>query len=86
MGPEAAVNAVYANKIAELPEEERQAFIEEKRQEYKENINVYRLASELVIDGIVNGNDLRTELIDRFKLYESKEVIFTDRKHPVYPV
>ncbi len=29
MGPEAAVNAVYANKIAELPEEERAAFIEQ---------------------------------------------------------
>ncbi|WP_078390809.1 acyl-CoA carboxylase subunit beta [Shouchella patagoniensis] len=86
MGPEAAVNAVYANKIAELPEEERQTFIEEKRREYKENINIYRLASELVIDGIVNGNDLRRELIDRFKLYESKDIIFTDRKHPVYPV
>src|SRR5699024_7039006 len=27
MGPEAAVNAVYANKIAELPEEERPAFV-----------------------------------------------------------
>lgn len=29
MGPEAAVNAVYAKKIAQLPEEERSAFIAE---------------------------------------------------------
>lgn len=29
MGPEAAVNAVYANKIAALPEEERASFIAE---------------------------------------------------------
>ncbi|WP_059102829.1 acyl-CoA carboxylase subunit beta [Shouchella shacheensis] len=86
MGPEAAVNAVYANKIAELPEEERQAFIEEKRKEYKENIDVYRLASELVIDGVVNGNDLREELTSRFTLYASKEMTFSHRKHPVYPV
>ena len=35
MGPEAAVNAVYANKIAALPEEERASFIAEKREEYK---------------------------------------------------
>lgn len=86
MGPEAAVNAVYANKIAELPEEERQSFIASKREEYKENIDVYRLASELIIDGIVNGNDLRSELIDRFSLYETKDIQFTERKHPVYPV
>ena len=31
MGPEAAVNAVYANKISALPEEERDSFIAEKR-------------------------------------------------------
>lgn len=86
MGPEAAVNAVYANKIAELPEAERKAFIEQKRNEYKENIDVYRLASEMVIDGIVQGNDLRQELAKRFKAYATKEMQFTERKHPVYPV
>ncbi|MFC0561760.1 acyl-CoA carboxylase subunit beta [Halalkalibacter alkalisediminis] len=86
MGPEAAVNAVYANKIAELPEEERMTFIQSKREEYKENIDVYRLASEMVIDGIVEGNALRVELVKRFKAYGSKEIQFTERKHPVYPV
>ena len=41
MGPEAAVNAVYANKIAQLPKEEQAAFIEEKRNEYREEIDIY---------------------------------------------
>ncbi|WP_066174809.1 acyl-CoA carboxylase subunit beta [Bacillus marinisedimentorum] len=86
MGPEAAVNAVYANKIASLPEEERPAFIQEKREEYKEDINIYHLASEMIIDDIVAGNKLRDELITRFAAYESKNVTFTDRKHGVYPV
>ncbi|MDV2686241.1 acyl-CoA carboxylase subunit beta [Alkalihalophilus lindianensis] len=86
MGPEAAVNAVYAKKISELPEEERAAFVEEKRKEYKENIDVYRLASEMVIDGIVQGNDLRKELVTRLEAYRTKELDFTHRKHPVYPV
>src|SRR5699024_4454722 len=36
MGPEAAINAVYANKIASLPEDERATFIKEKQQEYKD--------------------------------------------------
>ncbi|QFK71313.1 acyl-CoA carboxylase subunit beta [Pradoshia sp. D12] len=86
MGPEAAVNAVYANKIAALPEEERQGFIMEKREEYKEDINIYRLASEMIIDDIVEPNDLRSQLITRFSLYESKYQVFSCRKHPVYPV
>jgi methylmalonyl-CoA decarboxylase subunit alpha len=86
MGPEAAVNAVYAKKIAELPEEERASFIEEKRNEYKENIDIYRLASEMVIDGIIPANSLRNELVNRFEAYSSKYVIFSERKHSVYPV
>ena len=86
MGPEAAINAVYANKIAELEGEARQAFIEEKRAEYRKDIDLYRLASEQVIDAIVPGNQLRDELIARYKLYETKEPVFPDRKHGVFPV
>jgi len=86
MGPEAAVNAVYANKIESLPEEERPAFIQEKREEYEKNIDIYRLASELIVDAIVPADELREELIERFEMYESKEQIFSTRKHPVYPV
>ncbi|WP_404459382.1 acyl-CoA carboxylase subunit beta [Oceanobacillus kapialis] len=86
MGPEAAVNAVYANKIAELPEAERPAFIKEKQDEYKDNIDIYRLASEMIIDAVIDPEHLREELSKRFALYESKNVQFTERKHGVYPV
>src|SRR5699024_5046540 len=86
MGPEAAVNAVYANKIAELPEEERSAFIQEKQEEYKDNIDIYRLASEMVVDAVVEPDTLRSELVSRFAMYESKQITFTERKHGIYPV
>lgn len=86
MGPEAAVNAVYANKIAELEGEERAAFIEAKRAEYRQDIDLYRLASELVIDDVVEPDALRDELIARFALAESKAVDLPERKHGVYPV
>ncbi|WP_127488739.1 acyl-CoA carboxylase subunit beta [Paenibacillus ehimensis] len=86
MGPEAAVNAVYANKIAQLPENERASFIEQKRGEYKQDIDIYRLASEMIIDGIIPANSLRDELVNRFEAYSSKAIVFTERKHPVYPV
>lgn len=86
MGPEAAVNAVYANKIASLPEEERAAFIAEKREEYREDIDIYRLASELIIDDIIEPNRLREELSARLEVYMSKYLVFTERKHGVNPV
>lgn len=86
MGPEAAVNAVYANKIEALPVEERAAFIEQKRAEYKQDIDIYHLASEMIIDAIIHPNKLRQELIERFTAYESKQIVFTERKHGVYPV
>ena len=87
MGPEAAVNAVYSNKINQIEDpKEKITFVQEKHQEYKESIDIYKLASELIVDDVVAANDLRNALIDRFKLYETKEMIFSVRKHPVYPV
>lgn len=87
MGPEAAVNAVYSNKINQIEDpKEKIAFVQEKHQEYKESIDIYKLASELIVDDIVAANDLRNALIDRFKLYETKDMEFSVRKHPVYPV
>lgn len=87
MGPEAAVNAVYANKIKEFQNtQEKMAFIMEKQQEYKESIDIFTLASEMIIDDIILPNELRDVLISRFSLYETKDIIFSTRKHPVYPV
>ena len=68
MGAEAAVNAVYANKIAELPtEEDREAFVAARREEYEEDIDIVRLASELVVDSIIEPEDLRVDLVRRFR-------------------
>ena len=86
MGAEAAVNAVYANKIQSLEPNERTHFIAQKREEYNQNIDIYRLASEMIVDDIIQPNDLRAELIKRFEAYSSKKITFTNRKHGVYPV
>jgi acetyl-CoA carboxylase carboxyltransferase component len=86
MGAEAAVNAVYANKIAALPEDEREAFIAAKRAEYETDIDLVRLASELVIDAIVAPEDLRNELIRRFAAAANKDRSFSRRRHGVTPV
>ncbi|MFN3197046.1 MAG: acyl-CoA carboxylase subunit beta [Bradymonadia bacterium] len=87
MGPEAAVNAVYYNKIQALPEEERPAYVEAQRKAYAEDVDLVKLASELVIDGIVPGAQLREELIRRYAFYREGYVPTTDgRKHGVRPV
>jgi acetyl-CoA carboxylase carboxyltransferase component len=87
MGPDPAVNAVYANHIAAIDDpEERRAFIEHKRAEYEEGVDLLRLASDLVIDAIVEPEDLRTEVAERlhFAAHTSRE--FSDRRHGVPPV
>lgn len=87
MGPEAAVNAVYSNKIQAIEDpQERQDFIMEKRKEYQEDIDLYLLASNLIVDAIIPPSDLRQELINRYDVYKGKRQTFSDRKHPVYPV
>jgi len=87
MGPEAAVNAVYSNKIESIEDpKERLAFVQEKHKEYTEEIDIYKMASELIIDEIIAPSDLRDVLADRFRLYSTKDVPQPPRKHPVYPV
>src|SRR5699024_6220127 len=86
IGPEAAINAVDANNIASLEGEERDTCIQDNHDEYIEDIDIYRLASEMVVDQDVEPDKLRDELINRYEMYESKNVNFTNRKHGVYPV
>jgi len=86
MGPEPAVNAVYYNKIMELPESERAAYVKQKRDEYAEDVDVYKLASEMLVDDIVPGSALRDELIKRLAYAESKALEFPPRRNPVLPV
>lgn len=87
MGPEAAVNAVYSNKINEIEDpKEKIAFIQQKEREYKEHIDIYKLASELIVDDIVAPSQLRDTLMKRLCYYETKDVVTTVKKHPVYPV
>jgi acetyl-CoA carboxylase carboxyltransferase component len=87
MGPEAAINAVFFNQIQEISDEaERAKFIEEKRAEYSEDIDILHLASELVVDAVVEPDRLREELVRRYALAERKDRRFAERRNPVTPV
>ena len=87
MGPEPAVNAVFANKIAAIEDpDERQAYINERLVEYEADVDLLRLASDLVIDAIVEPEDLRTEIIARLFSASEKSRFFSERHHGVPPV
>ncbi|SDT05248.1 acyl-CoA carboxylase subunit beta [Microlunatus soli] len=87
MGPEAAVNAVYANKIAEIIDPaERAAYIARLEAEYTEDIDILRLASDLIIDGIVEPGDVRRELVARFAAASTKSRRRPEKRHGVPPV
>jgi acetyl-CoA carboxylase carboxyltransferase component len=86
MGPQAAVNAVFYNQVQAIDDEaERERFVAAKREEYAEDIDILHLASELVVDAIVDPADLRAELVRRFAHAASKNRAFAERRNPVTP-
>jgi methylmalonyl-CoA decarboxylase subunit alpha len=86
MGPEPAVNAVFYNKLAELPEDQREARRKELEDEYSADVDLYKLASNLIVDDVVEPDALRETLIKRFRAYGTRVSPRVDRKHGVFPV
>ena len=86
MGPEAAINAVYYNQIQAIADEaEREEFVAAKRAEYAEDIDILHLASELVVDSVIEPDELRAELIRRYAEAAGKDRRFTERHNPITP-
>jgi acetyl-CoA carboxylase carboxyltransferase component len=86
MGPQAAVNAVYANKIAEIDDaDEQAAFVAEKRAEYEQDVDILRLASDLVLDAVIEPSELRAELVRRYAVLVGKSREVPPKRHGVPP-
>jgi acetyl-CoA carboxylase carboxyltransferase component len=51
-----------------------------------EDVDLYKLAANLVVDAVIEPEDLREELIRRFRMYASRTEPRVDRKHGVPPV
>jgi len=86
MGPEPAINAVFYNKLAELPEDQRESRRKELEDEYREDVDLYKLAANLIVDDVVEPERLRETLIARFRAYATRVATRVDRKHGVFPV
>ncbi len=87
MGPEAAVNAVYYNQVQAIEDEsERAEYVERLRTEYAAEVDVLHLASELVVDAVVEPDDLRADLVRRYAGLGSKARDWPAKRNPVTPV
>jgi acetyl-CoA carboxylase carboxyltransferase component len=87
MGPQAAINAVYYNQLQGIADEaERAAETERLRAEYAADIDILHLASELVVDAVIEPDDLRGELIRRFALAAGRRREWPARHNPITPV
>ena len=85
MGAEAAVNAVFANKIADKPEAERIAYVQQLRDEYNADIDLRKLGADLHVDAIVDPADLRSELSTRLGRARRRDV-WPVKRRSVTPV
>jgi acetyl-CoA carboxylase carboxyltransferase component len=87
MGPQAAINAVYYNQLQAIEDpEERAKRTEELRAEYAADVDILRLASEIVVDAVVQPDDLRAELIRRYASAAAKRRDWPEKRNPVTPV
>jgi acetyl-CoA carboxylase carboxyltransferase component len=87
MGPQAAINAVFYNQLQSIDDEqERARRTEELRAEYAQDIDILHLASELVVDAVIEPGELRPELVRRFAQSASKQRQWPGKHNPVTPV
>jgi acetyl-CoA carboxylase carboxyltransferase component len=86
MGPSAAVNAVFYNQLQAIEDEaERDVKRQELMDEYAEGVDLLHLASEMVIDAIVQPEDLRAELVRRFARYAGRRREWPAKRNAIPP-
>ena len=66
--------------------EARDAFVADKRREYEEDVDLERLAADLVVDGVVEADELRAELLHRLRYAARRDRAFSDRRRGIPPV
>lgn len=87
MSAEASVNAVYANKIADIQDEtQRQVFIAERKAEQEMDFSLLKMGSELVVDAVVAPQRLRLELARRLAAADGWTRSGRSRHHVISPV
>lgn len=87
MSPSASVNAIYAAKVQEIEDpQERAAFVAQKAEEQGKEVDLARMASDLVVDAVVPPEGLRSELVARLEAADGWSRSGQRRHHLVSPV
>ena len=82
MGPEAAINAVYFNKLAQISDpEERKVVTEELREQYRQGYDIFKLAGEMVVDELIDPSSMRSVIASYLDLYSKKMISLPPKRH-----
>ena len=54
--------------------------------EYEEDVDLERLAADLVLDGVVEADELRAELLHRLRYASRRDRAFSERRRSIPPV
>ena len=81
MGPEAAVHALFGDKLKQMEGEALESTKEMFKQEYEKYIDIKKQASQMEVDELLPAGDLREQLETRFRVFEDKERNEIDRHH-----
>jgi acetyl-CoA/propionyl-CoA carboxylase carboxyl transferase subunit len=85
MGPRGAVNILYSDELADAddPEARREQRIEEYREEFA---NPYTAADRGFVDGVLEPEETRPQLVSDLEMLRSKRKSQPDRKHGNIPL
>ena len=81
MGPDAAVNALFAEQIEDMDADTREGFVEAMRAEYDKHIDVRAQAATMQVDELLPAGDLRDQLAARLSALQNKRRVERDRYH-----
>ena len=81
MGPDAAVNALFAEQMADMDEESREQFTEMMLEEYEKHIDIRAQAAKMQVDELLPAGDLRGQLAARLETLTDKRRTDRDRYH-----
>ena len=60
--------------------------MQERRREYEEDVDLERLAADLVLDQVIEADDLRAELVLRLRYAAQRERHFANKRRDIPPV
>ncbi len=81
MGPDAAVNALFADQMTDMDDEDAAEFEEMMRAQYDEYIDVRAQAATMQVDELLPAGDLRDQLAARLRAFRGKRRTERDRYH-----